>query len=160
MEKDELLRVMTTTHRDVALLVERIDDDRLLDPAMDDWTGKDVLAHLAWWQDHSAQVIVALCAGRVPDDQTDPSRTTDEINESVFREHVNDLPEETRVAFSQSFERLLAAVSGLTDEELFDPNRWPWLEGAPLSEMLQWDTSRHYDAHLGNLAPLARKAEM
>jgi hypothetical protein len=42
--------------------VERISDDRLRDPAMGDWKGKDVLAHLAWWHDHSVLVIEGLRA--------------------------------------------------------------------------------------------------
>jgi len=64
----------------------------------------------------------------------------------------------TRVAFKQSFERLLAAIKPLTDDELFGPDRWPWLGGEALGETLLWDTSRHYEAHIEHLAPLAQNA--
>ena len=155
MDRDELLRVITTAHSELAVLVDRISDDRLRGHAMDDWTGKDVLAHLAWWQDHSAHVTEALRAGRTPDDDDDPLSTTDEVNERVYREHLDDPPNVTRHAFTQSFERLLAAIEPLTTDELFSTDLWPWLDGAPLAEMLQWDTSRHYEAHIGFLTPLA-----
>ncbi len=77
MDREELLRTITTAHRELAQLVERISDDRLRDPAMGDWKGKDVLAHLAWWHDHSVLVIEGLRAGRQPYDGTDPANTTD-----------------------------------------------------------------------------------
>ena len=38
---------------------------------------------------------------------------------------------------------------------LTDSDRWPWLDGEALVEMVLWDTSRHYEAHLAHLAPLA-----
>src|SRR5689334_6770501 len=43
-----------------------------------------------------------------------------------------------------SDERLLEPV---TDEELFAPDRFSWLEGEALAEMILWDSSRRYDAH-------------
>jgi hypothetical protein len=158
VDSDGLLRTITTAHRELAELVDRISDDRLKDPAMDDWKGKDVLAHLAWWHDHSVLVIEGLRAGRQPYDGTDPANTTDGFNERVHREHLDDPPYVTRVAFKQSFERLLAAIKPLTDDDLIGANRWPWLEGEALVEMLLWDTSRHYEAHLKHLAPLAQSA--
>ena len=61
----------------------------------------------------------------------------------------------TRAAFSESFERLLAAIKPLTDDDLFGADRWPWLGEEALVETLLWDTSRHYEAHREHLAPLA-----
>jgi hypothetical protein len=149
---------MTTAHRELARVVEGISDDRLRDPAMGDWTGKDVLAHLAWWHDHSVLVIESLRAGRQPYDETDPANTTDAFNARAHREHLDDHPNATRVEFNQSFERLLAAIKPLTDDDLSSVKRWPWLGEEALAEMLQWDTSRHYKAHLEHLAPLAQNA--
>lgn len=158
MDREELVSTITTAHRDLAQLVERISDDRLGDPAMGDWKGKDVLVHLAWWHDHSALVIESLRAGRQPYDENDPANTTDGLNERIHREHLGDRPDATRVAFNQSFERLLAAIKPLTDDDLFSAVRWPWLGDEALVEMLLWDTSRHYEAHLEHLAPLAQNA--
>ena len=66
MDKAELIRDIRESYGRLAALVDRIPDDRLLEPAMGDWTAKDLLAHIAWWHDHSAQVAVALRAGRDP----------------------------------------------------------------------------------------------
>ena len=156
MNKDELVRTITSAHRELAGLVERISDDRLRDRAMGNWTGKDVLAHLAWWHDHSARVIDGLRAGRPPYDRADPANSTDALNERVQREHADDPPDATRMAFGRSFERLLAAIALLSDDDLFRADRWAWLNGEPLAETLLWDTSRHYTAHLDQLRALSR----
>jgi hypothetical protein len=136
----------------------RISNDRLLDPVINDWSGKDVLAHLAWWQEHSAKLTEDFRAGRQPDDKTHPGSTTDEINEYVYREHIDDSPELARIAFSQTFQRLLAAIESLTDDELFQSDRCLWLNGGAMSEMIVGDTSRHYQDHYANLEPLSKGA--
>ena len=62
---------------------------------MEDWTGKDLLAHMAWSHDHSVVVIEGLRAGRQPCDGTDPANTTDAFNERAHRDHLDDPPAHT-----------------------------------------------------------------
>src|SRR5204862_910854 len=57
---------MREAYHRVAGAIEHVPDERLLEPAMDNWTGKDLLAHMAWWHDHSVDVIV---------DESDPANT-------------------------------------------------------------------------------------
>jgi hypothetical protein len=154
LDKPELVRTMRAAHQRVADAIEHLPDERLLEPALDDWTGKDLLAHMAWWHDHSVLVIERLRAGRQPYDGTDPANTTDAINERTRREHQDDPPELTRLAFNESFTRLLAALEPVTDNELFAADRWPWLGGEALVETVLWDSLRHYDAHRDHLERL------
>jgi len=147
---------MRDAHQGMAEAIEHLPDERLLEPAMDNWTGKDLLAHMAWWHDHSVLVIEGLRAGRQPYDGSDPANTTDAINERTRRDHLNDPPELTRRAFNESFTRLLAALEPVTEEELFAADRWPWLGGEALVETILWDSSRHYDAHREHLERLSR----
>ena len=147
---------MREAHERMAEAIGKIPEGRLLEPVMAEWTGKDLLAHMAWWHDHSVLVIEGLRAGRQPYDETDPSNSTDPLNERTHREHADDPPEPTRRAFTESFTRLLAALEPLTDEELFADDHWPWLGGEALAEMILWDSSRHYDAHRDYLDPLSR----
>jgi hypothetical protein len=151
MDKSELIRTIQDAHQRMADSIAQISDERLLEPATDDWTGKDLLAHMAWWHDHSAFVIECLRAGRQPYDGADPANATDARNEQTHREHLADPPGVTRRAFNESFDRLLAALEPVSDEELFAADRFPWLEGEPLAEMILWDSSRHYDAHRDSL---------
>jgi hypothetical protein len=156
LDKPELIRTMQDAHQGMTEAIEHIPDERLVEPAMDNWTGKDLIAHMAWWHDHSVLVIEGLRAGRQPYDESDPANTTDAINERTHREHVDDPPELTRRAFSESFTRLLAALEPVTDEELLAADRWQWLSGEALVETILWDSSRHYDAHREHLERLSR----
>jgi hypothetical protein len=156
MDKTELISTIREAHERTAGAIADIPDERLLEPVMDDWTGKDLVAHMAWWHDHSVLVIDSLRAGRPPYDATDPANTTDAFNERTHREHLDDPPELTRRAFNDSLIRLLAALEPVTDEELFADDRWPWLGGEALVETILWDSSRHYEEHREHLEPLSR----
>ena len=153
MDKTELIHAIHEAHGRLARAIDRIQDERLIQPAMGDWTGKDLVAHIAWWHDHSARVIESLRAGGQPYDTDDPANATDALNERTYREHLNDPPELVRRAFNESFDRLMTALQPVTEEELFGADRWPWLRGEALVETILWDTSRHYDAHWEQLQP-------
>ena len=155
MDKTELIRTIREAHQRVADAIEHLPDERLLESAPDSWTGKDLLAHMAWWHDHSVLVIDSLLAGRQPYERTDPANTADAFNERTHRDHLDDPPELARRAFNESLTRLLAALEPVTDEELFADDRWPWLGGEALVEMILWDSSRHYDAHREHLERLS-----
>jgi hypothetical protein len=156
VDKTELMRTIREAHERVAGTIDHVPDELLLKPAMDNWTGKDLLAHMAWWHDHSVLVIEGLLAGRPPYDETDPANTTHAINERTHREHLDDPAERTRRAFNESFTRLLAALEPVRDQDLFADDRWPWLGGEALVETILWDSSRHYDAHREHLERLSR----
>ena len=154
MDKPELIRTIREAHKRVEDALRHISDARLLDPVMDDWTGKDLLAHLTSWHDHSALVVDRFRAGREPYDNEDPANSTDERNEQTYREHLDDAPEVSRRGFTESFARLLATLEPVDDDELFAADRWPWLGGEALAETILWDTSRHYNSHRETLERL------
>ena len=132
-----------------------VPDERLLEPAMDDWTGKDLLVHMAWWHDHSVRVIEGLerppsrTTPTIP--RTAPTRSTSGRTESTWTIHRN---LRGGCSTSHSLSRLLAALEPVTDDELFIDDRWPWLDGEALVETVLWDSSRHYEEHRDQLEPL------
>ena len=147
MDRSELIATIQQEHERLAGIIERLPDEVMLEPAMDEWTGKDLLAHMAWWHEHSALVIEHLRTGLEPYDRNDPAFELDVLNERTRLEHLDDPPEVTRRAFGETLATLLEAIGLLSDDELFAADHWPWLEGEPLVETILWDTSRHYDAH-------------
>lgn len=155
MDKAELIRTVRDGHERVAAALDDVSDERLIEPVLEGWTGKDLLAHMAWWHDHSARVIDGLRAGREPYDANDPAHSTDAVNERILRDHRDDPPVVARREFNDSFARLLAALETVTDEDLFASDRWQWLGGEALAETILWDSSRHYDAHREQLERLA-----
>ena len=88
MAKDTLLREIRATHARIAAAAE-LDDDALLGPApgMDGWTRKDVLAHVEWWTDHSADVIEGVRCGVDPYPGGDEPWDPDAQNARILAEN-------------------------------------------------------------------------
>jgi hypothetical protein len=150
--KEALLAEIRSTHEALAASIGTVPDDAWTEPLadMDGWTRKDALAHVGWWSDHSARVITALRAGQVPYDQ-DPDFDIHAQNRSILEEFRARDAAEVRAYESAAFERLVAAVEAATDEDLFTPGRYPWLEEETLAAAVEWDSTKHYAEHLPHL---------
>jgi hypothetical protein len=152
MNKESFLDEIRASHEPIAAVVGTVADDAwpvsLVD--MDGWTRKDALAHIGWWSDHSARVITALRAGVVPYER-DPAVDIDAQNRSILEEFRDRDPGEVRAFEAAAFERLVAAVDAASDEDLFTADRFPWLGDDTLATAVEWDSTKHYPAHLPHL---------
>ncbi|MFL5756395.1 MAG: ClbS/DfsB family four-helix bundle protein [Chloroflexota bacterium] len=147
--KGALIAFVATAHDDLREIVDALTEAEMAEAVMDDWTRKDVVAHIGWWEGHSADLIEALRAGREPHERV--SGAIDEINERVYREHLADTPDAARRFEAAEYARLVGALEGASEEDLFDATRFPWTEGEPLLATIRADTSLHYEEHLEHL---------
>jgi hypothetical protein len=153
MNRHDFVAELHATHQPVAAAVEDLTDQAWLEaaPGMDGWTRKDVLAHIGWWSDHSVRVITALTAGGIPYER-DPGLDIDTQNRMILDE-LRDRALADIVDFeATAFARLVAAVEASSEEDLFAAKRFAWLGDESLAEAVAWDSTRHYPAHLPNLA--------
>jgi uncharacterized damage-inducible protein DinB len=94
-------------------------------PAAGEWTIKDILAHVAAWDDcHAARAELAL-AGR---EAEIVSVETDERNTELWVERRNWSLEQAVQAAIESRQRYLELLSGITGEQLVRPVHLPWME--------------------------------
>jgi predicted RNase H-like HicB family nuclease/uncharacterized damage-inducible protein DinB len=140
-----------------ASLLERLLglDERTLttSPVFDDWTAKDLLAHIAGWDELFAtriELILAGRAGEIVSVEADP-------HNAVLYAERRDWPlaqaleacVEARVSF-------LAALARLTDEELHRRRHFAWGEGS-IRNWTEW-RARHDAAHSAPLEVWAKGA--
>src|SRR5262245_21849748 len=153
MDKAGLLEAIRQTHAPIEAALASLDDAALLEPApgLEGWTRKDVLAHMEWWNDHSARVVEGLTAGREPYPREGPF-DVDALNASIVEESRERTASDVRAGEAASFARLLERVEAASDDELFDVGRYEWL-GADeaLRETVEADSSEHYPEHLPHL---------
>jgi len=129
-------------------LVAEVGESRMEEPGpMGDWSFKDLAAHVTGWRQRSLDRIEAGLRGE-PDTPTPwPAAlsTDDEINAWIHqREH--DRPLAAVLADADAtFARLRVAVEALSDEDLNDPRRFPWLDGRSLAQEIR---SGEFFAHL------------
>lgn len=109
----------------------------------EDWSVKDQIVHLIWWEDYALVRGALLLAG----ERTSKRKDFDAINAQVFAmgEH---LPlADVLAAFESNLKRLGALCEGISEEQLNDEadNRRPpyWL--------LVTDTFEHYREHQPDL---------
>jgi hypothetical protein len=138
----ERLRAALATLPDAAML-DRIDDE---------WTRKDVVAHLGAWERRFVDLLAKLRRGEWPDEEYE----TDELNARMFALERDETREEARFAEEAAWARFLAAVEGMTDEELFDPAHFRWTQGDPLVQWVVANANEHIDEHLEQLTRPAR----
>jgi hypothetical protein len=94
-----------------------------------EWTIKDVLAHLADWEEH---MLIWMQAGRSGDpvEHPDPGLTWKELkkfNQRVYERHCIQSLEEVMAYFHNVHKRFMTMVSDMPDEELFTPGKYSFL---------------------------------
>lgn len=140
-------------------LLERLPLAQMTTPLLPGgWTVKDLLAHLGWWEQRAVQACQESAAGQTPVIFL-PDPEVDALNARIVEEYRPRGLDEVREFEQQAYHRLLAFVETLPEDELFDPQRFAWMEGLPLAEWIASNSSGHYDEHLEGLRGLVPGAE-
>jgi hypothetical protein len=120
-------------------LLDEIGEENMTQPeAASGWSIKDIVAHITGWRRRTVLRFRATLDPTVdmtPDypAELDEDDEVDEINAWIYKANrdrpLADVLNDSREVFQQ----LVAEVSALSDEQLNDPQRFPWLEGERLT---------------------------
>ena len=132
----------------------RYDDAAMLDRVDEEWTRKDVLAHLEAWE----RRVVGLLNGLRSGDLSDDTIETDELNARFHARDRDRALAEVRTSEAEAYRALLAAIDDASDEELFDGSHFAWTDGDPLAGWFRGNGDEHYDEHLEQLTRPPRAA--
>lgn len=134
--------------REEAFLSALDDSERVAPGSPTDWSGKDLIAHLADWRLRTAEGLDAISRGDSPVDYPE----FDETNAVVYEQHrTQDWDEVTRLS-ARAWADLEAAVRRLSDDQLDAPSPLPSLGGRPVWRMVIIDACTHPLTHLGAYA--------
>lgn len=148
MDKAELLNSITSGRAEWDSLVARLDDARLVQPgAVGEWSVKDLIAHLAWTERETAGLLESRAV--VGSDWW--YLPLDERNARIYAANRDRPLDEVRREARQVFERLVALIEGLSQEELDDSTRLGWPPEWIPWQVLARNTFMHYRAHLPEL---------
>jgi hypothetical protein len=130
-------------------LRDEVGRERMNEPGpMGDWTFRDLAAHLAGWRNLRIAQLEAAGRGAPqpptpwPADLDDDDRINDWIQEQNRDRSLEDVLDD----YDSTFERLAAALEGLTDDQLTDTKAFDWTDGTPLIE--SEPASHLHDEHL------------
>lgn len=128
--------------------VDRVDpDDRAVPGACEDWSVKDLLAHLdAWHELFIGWEAAGSAGGR--SEMPAPGfgwSDTPALNDEIWRRHRNDPWDEVVARLEASRDRVRAVVDGYEADELFEKRRWPWTGSTSVGSYAVSATTSHYD---------------
>jgi hypothetical protein len=144
----DLLTHMREARQSFLALLASIPEERMYEIALyDNWTIKDFLAHIGWWEQSTADRIASLRRGEFA---TPPIGTT-EINADVLAKYRETPLNEVRVMESMGFTALETQIEELSEDEIFTAGRFEATERAPLLDWIADNTYAHYEEHVGDV---------
>ncbi len=149
MDKTELLEALEGNRQEMIEMLEDLPDETLLQPGVvGEWSIKDILAHLTYWEGQAVTLLFQAQRGMAqPTTVHFGKESVDEVNRRWYeagKERPLDRVWEDWVGVRK---QLIRRVTDLTDKDLNDPQRFPWLEGQPLSQWILNDSVEHEEEH-------------
>jgi len=151
MSKHELLDTIQHEAREWERFLSEVGEERMEQPgATGEWSFKDVVAHLSTWRSNTLERLQAARYDMTPsahfwpagwDEDTDLRKINNWIYEENHDRSLHDVLNESR----QQFRELSEVVRGFSEEQLFDPDRFVWMEGKPLSSLVSF--SHFHEEH-------------
>ncbi len=145
MNKVELNEKIVEGRRLLDTAVAKISDERMDRVILHgEWSVKDMLGHLGFWEERVVNLFEVLHSGSIPEPMADMNALNDQ---AVIDYRKLELAE-VREAELGAFQRVLTVVERASEVELFNPGYFAWAEGRAFYEFIEDNTCGHYEEHL------------
>jgi hypothetical protein len=152
--KAKLLKRLSNERARWETLLAEFEEEQLVAPLLpDERSIKDVIAHLTAWQRRTVAHLEAALEGETPvlpdwPIAEDDDEAVDQINEWIYQTYRHHSLDEVLQEWQQVFQKTLDLGESLSERTLTEPDRYSWLEGEPLSEVLVSSYEHYHDEHL------------
>ena len=110
-----------------------------------EWSVKDILAHLAAWEQLFLGWHQAGLRGETPAiPAAGFEHAMDKLNVHIYAQNSSRSLEDVEAEFAASYQQVLALVQALPEEDLFTPGRFAWTGAHRLVDYVTPNTSNHY----------------
>src|SRR5579884_949950 len=149
MNKTALLHKMDSKKAELENLVTSLNEAQLNTPGVNDnWSVKDNLAHITSWQHYLLQVLQGALRNQEPVTDVPPGESEDEENEHLYQQNKSRSFDEILTDFLTTHGQIVEAVQSLSEDDIFNPQRFSWQEGRALEDIIEGNTYGHYDEHM------------
>lgn len=153
--KTELLDSIRGARAALEDALARFDEEALVAAAVTgDWTPKDIMAHIVYWEQSFLRWYEAGRRGEKPDrpEFGVPWDDLDGLNREIAEHSRLRSLDEVRAEFAASHRAILAAVAAMDEDEIFAAGRYAWTGKYPLLPYLRSNTNEHYAEHAAELS--------
>jgi hypothetical protein len=154
--KGEVEREMLHAWEALASAVDSFSEAETEQPgAVDEWSVKDLLGHIAFWAEKAAADLHAVADGRPQDLEVPGSdAAVDEWNAREQAARAGKALSQVREEWLESFQQAMAALAAFPAERLEEN-----VKGRTVLERFAGDTYEHYREHLAQLNDWRRQLE-
>lgn len=156
--KAQVLDAIRTAHADMMRLVAGLSESERTAPVLEDgWSVKDYLAHIAAWEKMTigwieaslrGEHVVRYAPGYTYSNDEEAERAMNRLNDHIREENRDRAWEDVLADFRATHPRILQTVETLSEEDMFDPDRFAWRQGTPLIGLINGNTYGHYQEHM------------
>ena len=150
MNKQELLESMQSERARLDTIIDTLGESEMVRPALDGGRSiKDTLAHITAWEQRFMRASLAVARGEKPDwpEGGGTQELTDETNEREFQANRDRSLDDVVAESRRSYVEMRAFVERISNDDLTNPDRWPWTRGHALSEFVSSNADEHYGEH-------------
>jgi hypothetical protein len=149
MKKEDLLKELEEEREHFLDAIEGLSDEDLEKPGvMDDWSIKDLLAHLTMWEAELIKLLWQAKQGQKPSSIHFSHIAVDELNARWKSEMQDRSLERVMADFQSVRNQTIRRVEAFSDKDLNDEKRYNWLGGRPLWEWIAGNSFEHEAEHL------------
>jgi hypothetical protein len=145
----QLLAAMRLARSNWEALLAEAGEARLIESGVEgEWSIKDIIAHITYFETWAADNVLAFCAGKPQPQAEYKGLEVDEENARIYeRFHSKSLAQVLQDSRA-SFQRSIEAVQGLRDADLYDPE-FTRIPNADFTvfDLVAGDTFEHYNDH-------------
>ena len=110
------------------------------------WSIKDVLAHLAEWEQMVLGWLKTSQRGAIPDVPARSYKWSElpGLNEHIRAKHAAKSLRQVRAWSARSYRQVMTAIDAIPEKKLFTPGLYPWMNKNTLASYFTCCTSSHY----------------
>lgn len=159
--REQLLTAVQQQHQETERMIAAV-GVRIDQPgSAGHWSLKDLLVHLTGWQTLTAARLEAPLRGGEPVQPWPELLGAEEDNVDAinawFEEQGRDRSTDEVIAESrETLGRIETAISQLSEDDLFELSRFPWLEGYRLGPAVIEGMNEHFREHRDEIGPSGR----
>jgi hypothetical protein len=161
MKKLELLSRLKSADADLERVFAGVPAALVDRPGVyDDPSPKDVLAHIAAWQQLETNWLRDSLWGRgavryspgyevsldAPDDVV--AEVTNRLNDYVFQQNRDRPFDEILDDYRRTYRELASTIERMSEDDLNDPERFDWWRGEPVWTSIEGNSYAHIDEHM------------
>lgn len=159
MNKNKIINTLEQSREDFLDLVEGIPDQDMLEPVFDNWSVKDILAHLTMWEAELIKLLFQAQQGRKPTTVHFTEESVDERNAKWYRQNKDRPLDRILDDFHGVRNQTIRRVESFSERDLTDPNRYPWLDNMPLWRWIADDSFEHEAEHVAQMRAWREKRQ-